>query len=292
MNDVERLLQFMRERHRIYLRRFVEKLPPPWTEDPILQRYKFCNIYRELDRVTVWIREHIREPYAQHPQLWFMLAAARQINWPDTLAELIEDRRGAWPRRAGRWSPERACKIMRARAARGDKVYTGAYMIRGAGRNKGPREAADKPHYTVYRVLVPLWEQRKDLSSKFKHTLRGGFEALRARYGWGDFMAAQVIADLKYTPGLSMAPDWWDWAVLGPGSRRGLTRVLGDEITHGYSEDEALQHLGWVREYVEKHSDLERLCLQDVQSALCEYDKYERTRLGEGRPRSRFNGTM
>ena len=31
-----------------------------------------------------------------------------------------------------------------------------------------------------------------------------------------------------------------------------------------------------------------RLCAQDLQNCLCEFDKHERTRLGEGKPKRRF----
>jgi hypothetical protein len=31
-----------------------------------------------------------------------------------------------------------------------------------------------------------------------------------------------------------------------------------------------------------------RLCAQDLQNCLCELDKYERVRLGEGKPKRRF----
>lgn len=31
-----------------------------------------------------------------------------------------------------------------------------------------------------------------------------------------------------------------------------------------------------------------RLCAQDVQNCLCEFDKHERVRLGEGKPKRRF----
>ena len=55
-----------RERYNIYLSR-VANDPPPWTEDPIFQKYKFCNVFREHDRVTIWLRENWREPYADHP---------------------------------------------------------------------------------------------------------------------------------------------------------------------------------------------------------------------------------
>jgi hypothetical protein len=95
------LLKFMKARHAIFLARR-EGANPPWTRDPILQTYKFTNVYRELDRVTVWVDTFIRKPYYDHPHLWFMLAITRQINWPPTLKALISDSR-AWPHERDRW---------------------------------------------------------------------------------------------------------------------------------------------------------------------------------------------
>src|SRR5690349_19516029 len=94
--DAEVLWYWMNERNNIYERRLDHPDARPYTQDPILQQYRFCNCFRELDTVTIWVRKNIREPFADHPYLWFMLAIARQINWPETLAELIEAN-GAWP---------------------------------------------------------------------------------------------------------------------------------------------------------------------------------------------------
>lgn len=278
----------MRERHSVYLRRFVERRPPPWTADRILQQYRFCNIYRELDRVTIWIREHIREPYAEHPNLWFMLCAARQINWPETLAELMA--RGAWPTGA-KWSAARARRVMLARQARGDKLYTGAYMLNAHG--VSPDAPKDKAYFTCYLVLGSVWRARKKiLAALAQGTLQAAHAALLPYHGWGDFTAAQVVADLKYTRYLTNAPDWWDWAVLGPGSKRGLNRVLGRPITGNFPHaEEVLRLLRSIRDHFkELYPELPPLCLQDVQNCLCEFDKYCRAKFGEGRPRARYSG--
>ena len=57
----EPFFAFARARHQIYLRR-KNGQPPPWTDDPILQRYRFTNVFRELDATTVWFRQHLRDP--------------------------------------------------------------------------------------------------------------------------------------------------------------------------------------------------------------------------------------
>ena len=106
--------------------------------------------------------------------------------------------------------------------------------------------------------------------------------------GMGNFMAAQVIADCKHTRLLSNAPDWWDWCAPGPGSQRGLSRLLGmgDEFQH-FRADTFIEKLSQLRKEIQ-HEIKIKLCLQDLQSCLCEFDKFERTLWGEGRPRSRY----
>ncbi len=76
---LEAIAEYMRARHQVYLDRKAGK-PGPWTSDPILAGGRFCNVFRELDTVTIWVRENIREPWADHEHLWFMLCIARYIN--------------------------------------------------------------------------------------------------------------------------------------------------------------------------------------------------------------------
>lgn len=280
---ITRLLKFMLERHRIYTRRFVEKLPPPWTNDPILRMYRFCNVFRELDTVTIWIREHIREPYAQHPNLWFMLCLARQINWTPTLQELMD--KGAWPTET--WNPRKARDIMQKRKARGDKLYTGAYLLNAWG--KDPADPSDKAYFTCYYTMGKLWKEREKviLPALEQKSLQHVAETLMPYHGWGPFTSAQAVADLKYTRYLKDASDWWDWAFLGPGSTKGLNCVLGLPLKHRFPPAEAIKQLTLIRNYVKDHSNLPRLCLQDTQNSLCEFFKYERVREG-GRCRAKF----
>mgnify|MGYP003335523726 CR=1 FL=1 len=51
--------------------------------------------------------------------------------------------------------------------------------------------------------------------------------------------------------------------------------------------DQALEELKRVRQHLASNLR-HRLCLQDTQNVLCEFDKYERARLGQGRPKQRY----
>jgi len=86
----EPLWYWMTEREKIRQNRMAG-IRPPFTQDVILQTFKFCNVFREHDRVTTWIRENIREPYDKHPNLFVMLGMARIYNLPETLQALIDN---------------------------------------------------------------------------------------------------------------------------------------------------------------------------------------------------------
>lgn len=63
---VEEYFRDARERHAIYLRRRAG-MQKPWTNDPVLRDYKITNVFRELDKTTVHLRELVREPLRDHP---------------------------------------------------------------------------------------------------------------------------------------------------------------------------------------------------------------------------------
>src|SRR5262249_32343480 len=78
---------FVAERHAIYRKRQAG-LPPPWTDNPILHRWSFCNMYRSLDKTTAWIWQNWCQPNANDPDLWFAALIARLVNRIETLAAL------------------------------------------------------------------------------------------------------------------------------------------------------------------------------------------------------------
>jgi len=57
LNEIE---DFATERMLIWQRR-QKGVKPPYTKDPILQKYRFCNIYRELDRQTIEIHSILKD---------------------------------------------------------------------------------------------------------------------------------------------------------------------------------------------------------------------------------------
>jgi hypothetical protein len=274
MKNLKLFTAFIRERQRILERRRAGK-PPPWTSDPILRRYRFCNVHREDDIVTKWIAKNWRTPYSTSSHLWFAMCIARLINWPPTLAVLGFPKDG--------WDPKRFMLVVRCMQDAGDKAYSGAYIVSTNGR------AMPKEKYLAEHVLTKLWNNSGSIRPRSGDTLDAFHQRLMKFDGMGSFLAAQVVADMKYVPPLKGAADWWSFAASGPGSRRGLNRVYGLPFNKPITEQawrNGMVELCAHAEYTLGKDD--RLHAQDLQNCLCEFDKYERTRLGEGRPRSTY----
>lgn len=266
-----------KERYDIYLHRDANQ-PPPWTDNPIFQKYKFCNLFREHDKVTIWLKENWREPYADHPNLPFAMALARLINWPPTLEEI------GFPKR---WNSVKTLAVLHRRKDEGEKIYTGAYLLGSCPKG------TDRATYLINSVLTPLHHVIPPVLNSavaFK-TLNHTWDWLRSQRGLGDFLAYEVVSDLRHTKYLRDAPDIMTWANAGPGALRGLTRLWGYQPKtrqiEGYSFPKK-NALGAMQALLVKSQE-ERWGLttppwemREVEHHLCEWDKYERIRLDQG----------
>lgn len=282
--DYVPLWRWIREREVIRSKKEELSLPAPWTSDPILDTYRFCNVRREDDRVTRWVRDNVRTPFIDHPLLWFMLCICRQVNWPATLSELIETE-GAWPSHAS-FTPKRLGEALNARQARGEKVYTGAYMIPAPA-----VQGADKQAHIAEVVLGDLYRRASEfgLGSDWRgRTLQATHALIRRSSGWGPFLAYQAVVDMRFSERLlAQAPDRAWWAAAGPGTLRGLNRLHGRKVDAPLSQEQALLEMHVIYETAERETGVP-MDFSDVPNVLCETDKYLRVQLGQGRPRAKY----
>lgn len=281
--DYAPLFGWIKEREQIRIRKD-GGAPQPWTDDPILAAYRFCNVRREDDRVTVWIRQNIRERYADHPHLWLMLCIARQINWPPTLEHLMAT--GAWPGSDNFDFAPAMTRELNDWQARGQKVYTGAYMI-SAPSKKGQ----NKQEYIAETVIGALWERRRTFSwsaiGADRRSLRRTHEWLTRSNGWGPFMAYQAVVDMRFTALLRDAEDVHLWAAAGPGTIRGLNRLHGRAVEYPLKQGQALSEMRAIYGVVQQETGV-AMDFSDVPNILCETDKYLRVKLGQGKPRALY----
>lgn len=269
-----------------------EKKPWPWTTDPILQQFKFTNVRREHDRTSMELRRTYTTHFKADPEvIWLNCTIARYFGTYEFFNAL------GWQ---ADFKPAAIKKLAKDRLAQGERVFTGAYVITNQG------ISAPKQEVVVDHFVSGVWENRKRLAAvvkstgKWKDTLSLLSEI--PGFGGSGFMGKEVTLDtmyfLNFWPekvgrGASHPRDYWEWTPIGPGAQRGLVRVLGgnpratpslrrgvglgDLLALAAKQGEAGWPLAWGK-----------LAPTDIQFGLCEFDKYERTKNGEGKPRSRY----
>lgn len=198
-----------------------------------------------------------------------------------------------------------AAKTCRESADDGYHAFTAAYCLPHYNSETSSTESAERAYIKVCKkYLQGLWDVRDTL----------GDEAIRTRswevlvqllrkvsgFGGSGFMAKEICQDLMQTHVLKNCIDANTWCPTGPGARRGLNRLhrrptslavsnntqatearFLDEM-HALYKDMCIHHSQWCR-------DIGGLELHDIQFQLCEFDKYERVRNGEGGKVRKYN---
>ena len=277
----ELFFYWMNERQRIYLKKEAGQ-PFPWTEDEILQTYKFTNVFREQDAVTVALRNRVSSNMPHWMQFW-RIYAFRMFNWPGTYDDLLAS--GVLLN----WNARSAQKVLRERQKRGDQIFTGAYIITNAGSTRPKIEI-------ITEAMTPVWKKSKDLVAEMKslNTLQDSMELLCDYPTIGHFIAYEIVTDLRHTPILNNADDIYGWANPGPGARRGLNRIFRGNKNNKVKTHQYIDEMQFLQEEAPKYLDKtvfkgHVIEMRDIEHSLCEFDKYMRVKLGEGRPRSVYH---
>src|SRR3990167_9532028 len=87
--EIKNFFHFINERQEIWYKRFINKEDPPWTNDKILQKWKFCNVYRENDSGTIFLQENILNTKSDI-ELLFKIIVYRIFNKIDNICYVID----------------------------------------------------------------------------------------------------------------------------------------------------------------------------------------------------------
>ena len=297
-SKLEDFYGWINQRHRIWIRRAIGQ-KKPWTDDPIFLDFKFTNAFRYLDRGTVALRgmlapaiESLEEDYRtgrletreEEALILWNIIWYRSFN-RDVHAEGV-----------GFCNPDELSDYMEKRADAGQKNFTSAHMTAGiAGQSKTT---------TILDAMYEVWVQRFEILEDCiwgpGKSMQKVFRRLLDIFTIGPFLSYEMVCDLRFTPLLNKAEDINSWSNVGPGAKRGLERLglvateatLLDNMIWLHHPDQALQYL---ERHVKNHYDEDSefwppFELREIEHSLCEFDKYERVRLGQGRPRRKYNG--
>jgi len=277
--ELDRYCYWQEEREKIRCKKEVLGQEPPWTEDPILQNFKFCQVYREDDRTTRWFKKHIREPLKNDPAVFMATVIFRWFNLINTGRTLIEHDLLL------NWDRKKAIEEI----TKQPKWVTGAYIIKTPNRMDKVTGVAE--------CISHMWKDRNHITDLLAEDLSNKESSLEKTWAlvmsypyMGPFMAYEVVTDLRWTHFLEDAEDRVTWGNAGPGAMRGLNRLTGRELSFSRRSHDWNGEMNELYSAVSgrlwfKRKDLPYE-MREIEGGLCEFDKYSRMVKNEGRTRS------
>jgi len=271
--------RFAAERKAIDARRR-SGMAQPWTDDPILQKYPFCNTFRVLDRVCQYIIQDVIEKGSQDPtELVFRIALFNMFTKIETWELLVEQ---LGPLTWERYSRQHYQRVLSQAKREGMTLYTGAFQ-------KPAPHFGFADAYMNHLVLLEMFMEN-DLARRLQNAkyLAEVYEYLISFPGMGEFSTYQLILNLSYSRVLNFSN--MDFVVPGPGASSGLSKMFGSSMkaAKGAVPSIEVDVIHWLAKHQDQH--FERLGLEfsglgpdhlpmdlaDIEHLLCEVDKYSR----------------
>lgn len=263
---------FASERQRMFERRVAGE-PWPWTDDPILKTFKFCNVFRVADRVSQYLIRDVAyhdEPCSPEDRL-FQIVAFRTFSKIETW-RTVREFLGNYPTLHDLADGSFTKALENAKQTNGG-LYTGAFIL--CATNAYGYSFKHLNHVELFRHMF-----LRDVVGKrllVAKSLQEIYEILHSYPLMGDFMSYQITIDLNYSSLINFSEN--EFTQAGPGALRGIKKVF--ESLGNYTPAEVIL---WM---VERQEDeFARLGLPfnglwgrplhaiDCQGLFCETDKY------------------
>ncbi|OBK95341.1 hypothetical protein A5645_13505 [Mycobacterium asiaticum] len=265
--------KFAFERQKAFELRFLRE-EPPWSSDPIIGEYKFCNVFRAADRVSQYLIREIcyDDRECTFSDRLFQIVAFRLFSKISTW-EVAKDYLGRQPT-IDDLNLDRFSAALAMARARNGTIYTGAFILCANDAYKQPSK------YLNHVALLKHMFVDDQLATEILRcrSLEQLYQKLRQFPLIGDFMAYQIAIDLNYSDIVNFDED--DFVQPGPGALRGIKKCFLS--AGGMSPSEIIM---WMVDHQEQ--EFERLGLKffglwgrrrlhaiDCQGLFCETDKY------------------
>ncbi len=278
---------FVYKRQLVWYKRFVLKEPPPWTTDHVLKTYKIINMYRELDKCTMYIVRKLGG-ISERKKLLLNTIFFRFFN----LNYLYEDLNIS---PFSQLDQELKNKLIRKLTLLKQRrpIFNNAYLISSGGRGV--------KHVNIMNNLAALNLEKllKDLDKST--TPEDSLSHLTKIPMIGPFLACEILTDLHYFHWFKQEWTENDFVFIGPGAKWGLEILFGKlsekelekKLRHLHKKQEEVlptihktinEKLSWRDiAYRCAVSPYPFLSFINIEGALCEFRKYWRLSQGKGR---------
>lgn len=262
---------FAYERQNIFIKKLTGE-PSPWTNDKILQEYKFCNSYRVNDRVSQYLLKNViynGKKYSKKDML-FRIILFKLFNKESTWELLLDKFNDI---KLETFNQKEYSKVLEDAISNGIKIYNDAY-ISCANKAFG----YDRKHDNHLALLNKMFNIDNIQNKILKYTtMEEAFNIIRSYPLIGNFMAYQLVTDINYSDIVNWQED--EFTVAGPGSLRGIKKCFIDK--GNMTNEDIIKYMYDHQDEEFKRLNLEfkrignrKLQLIDCQNIFCELDKY------------------
>lgn len=305
--NLQLFFRFIKNRYKARVRKDLLKKDPPFTDDPIIQKYRFTNVKREHDRESRWAIKYIYEnDFISYRNKILNAILFRIFNKHETM-EIV----GETMSFANYKTKSYQDAMYEYHKEHPDYLFfTNVFFTSGiklALKNLYP-EVYSKRQFMPDLVLKLLDDisaigyEKQIISANNQKT---AFKKIKGIYGIGEFLAYQIFVDLTYIPDFPFSEN--EFTVAGPGCKKGLNYLFKDR--DGMTYDECVF---WLRDHWDELNDRmpkeskfdpnklffdcpkhdRNMNVMSIENCLCEISKYIRAYRKEGKPKRRYTPSM
>lgn len=269
---------FIQERMNIFWRRCEDE--DHLTDDPILKKYKFTNVYRACDRVSQYLIRNIiyKDIDKYNPEDVLLRILVFKVfnrietwNYLSTITDITV-----------KSFDVEELSIALSRRQQDYPIFSNAYMMTGSYSGYG---GIHVKHQVWLQMIEDEFIKGQGLQKVLKaESMAEVYNLLRNYPLIGDFLAYQYTIDFNYSPYLNFDED--SFVKAGVGAVRGIKKCFS---SYGKDFEDAIYYIHDNFEQLqERYGYIDfrplpgrKLKLIDLQNCFCETDKYLRAKIPE-----------
>ena len=231
-------IKYQKERTNVYYKKEVLKESPPWTEWDVLQKYKFTNTRRELDRESkilienVLLRDDVSDLNKTLNSIFCRGFYSRC--YPVTL---LEDRYLDFERLNDEKYKNYVLETLPRSA--GDTAYL------TSGYRRAVRWKMNASEEEMIKSNIEFLYIHREMFYSFFWDIKSPLELCKFPFAIGKFLVYQVFVDMTYIPYYKFSEN--EFVLSGPGCDRGIHALCKD--LDGLTEEE---FMFWLRDNIQR----------------------------------------
>lgn len=264
--------EFISKRQDVFFKR-INNTQYPWSDDDIINNYKFTNVYRATDRVSQFLIRNIIYKGNQEPdELLFRIILFKIFNRISTW-EFLEEELGEITFKD--YSFKTYDKLLLEVLRNKEPIYSPAYIM-ASGKSIFGKERKHQNHLLLIEKMIN--DKLPHILQRCK-SMKEVYELLLSYPTIGEFLAYQYTIDLNYSNLINFSE--MEFVKAGPGAKDGITKCFTSLGDYNYEDIIKMMADNQETEFERlgikfKNLGGRNLQLIDCQNVFCEVDKYSR----------------